>query len=46
MIGLIGLIGEDVSDNINVTAAARHPSRFSDRPVIVKISVSNLDEKV
>ncbi|VDI28368.1 Hypothetical predicted protein [Mytilus galloprovincialis] len=43
---LIRALGEDVSDNVNVTAAARLPSRFSDRPAIVKISFSNLDEKV
>ncbi|CAC5405643.1 unnamed protein product [Mytilus coruscus] len=42
---LIRALGEDVSDNVIVTTAARLPSRFSDRPAIVKISFRNLDEK-
>ncbi|CAG2234693.1 unnamed protein product [Mytilus edulis] len=43
---LIRALGEDVSDNVNVTAAARLPSRFNDRPAIVKIIFRNLDVKV
>lgn len=43
---LIRSLGEDVSSNVQVTAATRLPTRFNDRPGIVKISFRSTEEKV
>ena len=43
---LIGAIGGDVAENVLVTAAARLPSKFRNKPGLVKISFGTVDEKV
>lgn len=43
---LINALGEEVSFNVCVTKAARLPTRFHNRPALVKISFQNVDEKI
>ncbi|KAH3719473.1 hypothetical protein DPMN_062310 [Dreissena polymorpha] len=43
---LIEAMGADVSNNILVTGAIRLPTRFTNRPALVKIAFQNLDEKI
>lgn len=43
---LIAELGEEVSQNVHITAATRLPSRLRDKPGLVKISFRNADEKI
>ena len=43
---LIAELGEEVSQNVHITAATRLPSRLRDKPGLVKISFRNVDEKI
>lgn len=43
---LIAEFGEEVSQNVHITAATRLPSRLRDKPGLVKISFRNVDEKI
>jgi hypothetical protein len=39
-------MGAGVSNNVLVTGATRLPTRFTNRPALVKIAFQNLDEKI
>ncbi|CAC5360994.1 unnamed protein product [Mytilus coruscus] len=43
---MILALGDSVADSVRISAATRLPSRFNDKPGIVKISFQNTDEKV
>ncbi|CAG2234601.1 unnamed protein product [Mytilus edulis] len=43
---MILALGDSVADSVRISAAARLPSRFNDKPGIVKISFQNTEEKV
>ena len=43
---LIAELGEEVSQNVHITAATRLLSRLRDKPGLVKISFRNVDEKI
>ena len=43
---LIKAIGEDLYSSVNITGACRLPSRFQNRPGLVKISFRNRQQKV
>ncbi|CAG2219113.1 unnamed protein product [Mytilus edulis] len=43
---MILALGDSAADSVRISAAARLPSRFNDKPGIVKISFQNTEEKV
>lgn len=43
---ILQALGDQVSNNVLVTAVKRLPSRIPNRPGLVKISLQNIDEKV
>lgn len=43
---IINSIGEDISNNVKIVAAARLRKRFRDKPALIKVSFENSDQKV
>jgi hypothetical protein len=43
---LISALGDDVSLNVLITSVSRLPTRYVNRPPLVKISFQNVDEKI